>query len=549
MPELPRGATSSWSARSSGEALDRAEITLADVERVAVTQGPGLVGALLVGVSAAKALAWARRLPLVPVDHLRGHVASLGSASDPVEPPFVCLLASGGHTQLLAVRDERRSPSCSARRSTTPPARRSTRARACSVSAIRAVPRSTGSPRKATPSALRLPGRPRARAELLVQRAQDRAALHGRELGESELERRRADLAASYQRAIVRALVGRTREAAEQTGIDRIAVVGGVAANSELRAQLADAAFAPLAYCTDNAAMIAAAARSADAALGIPTISTSMSMRRVASALSLALAVGGRRGRAWSPSPAARPARSAGRAACALTGRLAGAARSAPASRSSATARSSSSSCRRWPTGCARRVGVATEAQERAWTREAERAQQRVLQRLSAIGVPVQPEQSYVRVFNGFSAALDAGTVAALERDPAGRGRLSRYAPPTRPRFVRSSGAAHLRERRHRRASPSPGSTVAAWSSRCSTPASTSPIRYLQDQLLPGIDVLDPTCRRGCAAKPACTGNFRVARHRARGARRRLRRPVTGSTASPPARRSCRSASRAGNRT
>ena len=87
------------------EALGDAGATLDDVTHVAVTQGPGLVGALLVGLSAAKALAWARRLPLVPVDHLHGHVASLYLAPDPVEPPFLCLLASGGHTLLLDVRE------------------------------------------------------------------------------------------------------------------------------------------------------------------------------------------------------------------------------------------------------------------------------------------------------------------------------------------------------------------------------------------------------------------------------------------------------------
>src|SRR6187455_848591 len=87
------------------EALDHAGATLDDVDTIAVTQGPGLVGALLVGVSAAKALAWARGLPLAPVDHLHGHVASLFLGPDPVEPPFLCLLASGGHTLLLDVQD------------------------------------------------------------------------------------------------------------------------------------------------------------------------------------------------------------------------------------------------------------------------------------------------------------------------------------------------------------------------------------------------------------------------------------------------------------
>ena len=87
------------------DALREADMTLDDVETVAVTQGPGLIGALLVGLSAAKALAWARGLPLAPVDHLHGHVASLYLGPDPVEPPFLCLLASGGHTLLLDVRD------------------------------------------------------------------------------------------------------------------------------------------------------------------------------------------------------------------------------------------------------------------------------------------------------------------------------------------------------------------------------------------------------------------------------------------------------------
>ncbi|MBA3434442.1 MAG: tRNA (adenosine(37)-N6)-threonylcarbamoyltransferase complex transferase subunit TsaD, partial [Actinobacteria bacterium] len=90
-------------------ALDDAETQLQDIERIAVTQGPGLVGALLVGLSAAKAIAWAGRRPLVPVDHLEGHVASLYLGSEPLEPPFVCLLASGGHTLLLTVRERGRS--------------------------------------------------------------------------------------------------------------------------------------------------------------------------------------------------------------------------------------------------------------------------------------------------------------------------------------------------------------------------------------------------------------------------------------------------------
>src|SRR5438094_4805457 len=89
------------------EALEQGGVALDDVELVSVTVGPGLIGALLVGLSAAKALAWARRLPLVPVDHLHGHVASLFLEPALVEPPFTCLLASGGHTLLLDVCDHR----------------------------------------------------------------------------------------------------------------------------------------------------------------------------------------------------------------------------------------------------------------------------------------------------------------------------------------------------------------------------------------------------------------------------------------------------------
>src|SRR5256885_14382463 len=87
------------------DALARADATLDDVALVGVTTGPGLIGALLVGLSAAKAIAWARRLPLAAVDHLQGHVASLYLEPNPLEPPFLCLLASGGHTLLLDVQD------------------------------------------------------------------------------------------------------------------------------------------------------------------------------------------------------------------------------------------------------------------------------------------------------------------------------------------------------------------------------------------------------------------------------------------------------------
>jgi N6-L-threonylcarbamoyladenine synthase len=245
------------------EALAQADATLEDVDRIAVTQGPGLVGALLVGLAAAKAVAWSRRLPLVPVDHLDGHVASLYLRPDQLEPPFLCLLASGGHTMLLDVRShtERELLGSTLDDAAGEAFDKGARLLGLPYPGGREVDRLA---RKGDPGAYdfpvaRVPGLDFSFSGLKT------ALLYAvRELDEGELETRRADLAASYQHAIVRALVERVRAAAEQTGRRQVAIVGGVAANSALRAALPDAAAAPLALCTDNAAMIASAARWAE---------------------------------------------------------------------------------------------------------------------------------------------------------------------------------------------------------------------------------------------------------------------------------------------
>jgi N6-L-threonylcarbamoyladenine synthase len=243
------------------EALADAGATLDDVEQVAVTQGPGLVGALLVGLAAAKAIAWSRRLPLVPVDHLRGHVASLYLEPDPVEPPFVCLLASGGHTLLLDVRgyDDEHVLGTTLDDAAGEAFDKGARLLGLGYPGGRELDRLArdGDPLAYDFPVARVPGLDFSFSGLKT------ALLYAtRDLSAGELQARRADLAASYQRAIVRALVGRVRDAAGQK---KIAVVGGVASNSELRASLPDAALAPLPLCTDNAAMIASAARYADA--------------------------------------------------------------------------------------------------------------------------------------------------------------------------------------------------------------------------------------------------------------------------------------------
>jgi N6-L-threonylcarbamoyladenine synthase len=242
------------------EALSRADVPLDRIERVAVTQGPGLVGALLVGISTAKALAWARGLPLVPVDHLEGHIASLYLEPAPVEPPFTCLLASGGHTQLLAVRERGRSERIGSTLDDAAGEAFDKGARLLGLgypggAAVDQLARE-GDPTAFDFPVARVPGLDFSFSGLKT------ALLYAvRDLGPADAEARRADLAASYQRAIVRALVRRLRGAVEVTGLERIAVVGGVAANSELRAALPDAAFVPLELCTANAAMIASCSR------------------------------------------------------------------------------------------------------------------------------------------------------------------------------------------------------------------------------------------------------------------------------------------------
>jgi len=242
------------------EALGEAEATLEDVETVAVTRGPGLIGALLVGLSAAKALAWSRRLPLVPVDHLHGHVASLYLRPDPLDPPFLCLLASGGHTLLLDVQDRsgHRVVGTTLDDAAGEAFDKGARLLGLGYPGGAALDRAAqdGDPAAHAFPVARVPGFDFSFSGLKT------ALLYAvRDLPADELERRRADFAASYQRAIVRALVERTTAAAEALGAERIAVVGGVAANSELRAALPQATLAPLALCTDNAAMIASAAR------------------------------------------------------------------------------------------------------------------------------------------------------------------------------------------------------------------------------------------------------------------------------------------------
>jgi N6-L-threonylcarbamoyladenine synthase len=248
------------------DALGRAEVALSDVELVAVTQGPGLIGALLVGIATAKALAAALELPLAPVDHLHGHVAASLLGPVPFEPPFLSLVASGGHTQLAHVRDP--GPDYELLGVTLDDAAGEAFDKGARLlglgypggPALERLAAAGDAEAFAFPTAARLGGLDFSFAGLKT------ALLYRvRELGEEETGRRRADLAASFQRAIIEALVLRVERALEETGLRRLAVGGGVAANGPLRERLAglgvELDVPSRELCTDNAAMIASAAR------------------------------------------------------------------------------------------------------------------------------------------------------------------------------------------------------------------------------------------------------------------------------------------------
>jgi N6-L-threonylcarbamoyladenine synthase len=248
------------------DALRTAGMSMAELALVAVTQGPGLVAALLVGFSSAKALAAAHQLPLAPVDHLHGHVAASFLAPDPFEPPFLSLVASGGHTLLSHVRGH--GAEFGLLGQTLDDAAGEAFDKGARLLGL-------GYPggaalehlaRDGDPQAFRFPTSASVKGLDFSFAGLKTALLYRvRELSDEEAARRRADLAASYQWAIVEALAIRVERALDSTGLDRLAVGGGVAANRTLRERLSrigvqvDAP--PRELCSDNAAMIASAAR------------------------------------------------------------------------------------------------------------------------------------------------------------------------------------------------------------------------------------------------------------------------------------------------
>ena len=251
------------------QALEDAKVTLADVDAIGVTYGPGLVGALLVGVAEAKAIAFAAKKPLVGVHHIEGHVSANYIENPDLEPPFVCLIVSGGHTHLVIVKDYGEFEIIGRTRDDAAGEAFDKVARAVGLG-YPGGPKVDKTAKEGNPHAIEFP---RAKVEgspydfsfsglkSAVLNYINKAHMTGEEINVP-------DLVASFQNAVVEALVSRAVLAAKEYGYDKLAIAGGVASNSALRAAMQEACDtahirfyhpSPI-FCTDNAAMIGCAA-------------------------------------------------------------------------------------------------------------------------------------------------------------------------------------------------------------------------------------------------------------------------------------------------
>jgi len=256
-------------------ALNEAGVTLKDVDALAVTQGPGLVGALLVGMSAGKAIAYALRKPLIAVNHLEGHMHGAFLAGKSLDEPFVCLVVSGGHTALYRAEPDGTSQILGCTRDDAAGEAFDKVAKLLQLGYPGGVEIERLS-RWGNPHAVHLP-RPlmeKDSLEFSFSGLKTAVVNHVRGEGISRRDKREhsgwsvEDLVASFQEAVVDVLVTKAFRALEKTGLRHLAVVGGVAANGRLREKLQEEASArdvtlhvpPLRLCTDNAGMIGAAA-------------------------------------------------------------------------------------------------------------------------------------------------------------------------------------------------------------------------------------------------------------------------------------------------
>ena len=251
------------------EALDRAGVTLTDITAIAVTYGPGLVGALLVGVSEAKAISFATGKPLIGVHHISGHISANYIEYPELEPPFVCLVASGGHSHLVVVKDYGEYEIVGRTRDDAAGEAFDKVARAIGLG-YPGGPKIDKLSREGNPDAIPFPRAKVAENEYDFSFSGLKSAvlnyLNSCQMKGEEICQ--ADVAASFQKAVIDVLVEHSLHAVKEFGYDRFAIAGGVASNSSLREAFAQECkkrkiqfFHPSpVYCTDNAAMIGTAA-------------------------------------------------------------------------------------------------------------------------------------------------------------------------------------------------------------------------------------------------------------------------------------------------
>lgn len=250
------------------EALSKAEVTLDDLDAIAVTYGPGLIGALLVGVSTAKAIASAKDKPLIAVNHIHGHIAANYIAHPELKPPFVCLVASGGHSHIVLVEDYMKFKILGRTRDDAAGEAFDKIARVIGLG-YPGGPKLEKLAKEGDENAYRFP-----RVEFTdnpydfsFSGVKTAVINHLHKCEQKGEEVNSADIAASFQSAVVDVLTKNTISAAKENGLDTVALAGGVSANGALRASFEKAAkenglklyFPPLVLCTDNAAMIGCA--------------------------------------------------------------------------------------------------------------------------------------------------------------------------------------------------------------------------------------------------------------------------------------------------
>lgn len=250
------------------EALEKAGVSFEDIDAIAVTYGPGLVGALLVGVSTAKALAYALKKPLINVHHIKGHICANYVAHPDLKPPFTCLVASGGHSHIVYAEDYIKYEIMGMTRDDAAGEAFDKIARVLGLG-YPGGPKIDALAKEGDPHAVEFPRVKMANDSLDFSFSGVKTAVlnYTHKLDQKGEEYNKADIAASFQNAVTDALCEHTIEAAQRRNSKTIVLAGGVASNSALRAKMTEQAgkkgisvlFPPPILCTDNAVMIAAA--------------------------------------------------------------------------------------------------------------------------------------------------------------------------------------------------------------------------------------------------------------------------------------------------